>query len=111
MEWIDTHLWLIPFMPLAGVIIHIFFGRMIGGKAVGMLACVLVFISLCLSVWVFVRLLGLAPGERNILNVFLAWMHVGSFRVDWAFRADTLSAVMTIGGTCRLSVICPGSKA
>jgi len=96
MNWIDTHLWLIPAMPLIGVLTHIFLGSVIGRKAVGIIACLLVFISLCLSVWVFVRLLGMDPEHRHIMNHFLPWIHVGSFKVDWAFRADPISAVMVL---------------
>ena len=83
-------------MPLIGVVTHIFFGRVIGRKAVGILACVLVFISLCLSFWVFFRLLGMEPGQRHILDNFLPWIHVGKLKVAWAFRADTLSSVMAL---------------
>jgi len=96
MEWIDTHLWLIPLMPMIGVIIHIFFGRIVGKRLVGFLACGLVFISLLLSVGVLIRLMGLEPEQRVILDNFLPWIHIGSFQADWAFRADTLSAVMLL---------------
>ena len=96
MAWLDTHLWLIPLMPALGVLIHIFLGKLAGKRLVGVLACLLVFISFCLSVGVLFRLLGMEPAQRNILNNFLPWIHVGSFRADWAFRADTLSAVMLL---------------
>ena len=83
-------------MPLIGVIIHIFFGRVIGKKAVGILACALVFVSFCLSVAVLIRLIDLEPEQRSFVDSFLPWIYVGAFRVDWAFRADTLSSVMLL---------------
>ncbi len=96
MEWIDTHLWLIPLMPLLGVINHLFFKRAVGRRAVGIIGCIAVFISFCLGVWAFIRLLGMAPESRNLVDTFLPWIHVGSFKVNWAFRMDPLSSLMVL---------------
>ena len=96
MEWIDSHLWAIPLMPLLGVLVHIFLGGTLGKKLVGILACLLVFISFGLSLAVLLRLLGLPSENRHLLDNFLPWIRVGAFSADWAFRADTLSAVMLL---------------
>jgi len=99
MNWIDTHIWLIPLMPLIGAVVNMFFGRKMGAKAVGIFASALVFVSFCLSVAAFSRLAGIeevAGGKRQILNYLMPWIYVGNFQADWAFRVDPLSAVMIL---------------
>ena len=58
------NLWLVPVWPLLGFLANGFFGRRIGKRAVGMIACGSVGLSLLFSLLAVAELLALPHGAR-----------------------------------------------
>ncbi|MBP6822374.1 MAG: NADH-quinone oxidoreductase subunit L [Acidobacteria bacterium] len=86
----------ITLAPLIGAIINGLFGKRLGEKAVGAIACGTVAISASLSFGAFSKLLGTEPGTdgvRRIQDHFFTWISVGSFEADFAYLLDPLSGV------------------
>src|SRR4051812_20223851 len=72
-----------------------------GSKAAEVITTVFLFISMILA-WIAFATVGFGQDERvQIFN----WMTVGSLRVDWAVRVDTLTAVMLVVVTSISSVV------
>ena len=88
-------LWLVPVWPLLGFLANGFFGRRIGKRAVGMIACGSVGLSLLFSVTAAVQLLALPHGAR-VSQVVAYWIGSGNFQADWGLLLDPLSAVMIL---------------
>ena len=96
-------IWLIPLLPLVGVVINGFWGRRMSRQAVGWVACAVVFASLLLAVGAVVQLAQL-PAEERYHEVELGtWLPLGtvndagqSLHVAWGFSLDPLSAVMVL---------------
>ncbi len=84
----------IVFLPLIGAIVAGLFGRSIGSKAAEYLTCGFMVIAALLS-WIAFFQVALGDGETLQIQV-LQWMESGSLSVDWAFRIDTLTAVMLV---------------
>ena len=84
----------IVFLPLLGAIIAGFGGSSIGAKASEYVTCAFMTIAAILS-WVAFLSVGVGHGEGTTVDV-LRWMQVGSLDVNWAFRIDTLTAVMLV---------------
>ncbi len=85
---------LIVFLPLAGFLIAGLFGSQIGHKASEVLTSSLMVVAALLSWAVF---FGFWLGDTQAFTVEVArWINVGNFAVDWAFRVDTLTAVMLV---------------
>ena len=83
----------IVFLPLLGFLIAGLFGRVIGARASEIITTALLFISCALS-WVAFVQVGFGSGATRIQ--IATWMQSGGLQVDWAFRVDTLTAVMLI---------------
>ncbi|BBF92238.1 NADH-quinone oxidoreductase subunit L [Blastochloris tepida] len=83
----------IVFLPLLGCLIAGLFGRFIGARNSEVITTALVFVSAALS-WVAFFNVGYG-GETTRVMLF-TWVEVGSFKVDWALRIDTLTAVMLV---------------
>ncbi|MCU0732592.1 MAG: NADH-quinone oxidoreductase subunit L, partial [Hyphomonas sp.] len=83
----------IVFLPLLGFFIAGLFGRVIGARASEIITTALLFISCALS-WVAFVQVGFGSGATRIQ--IATWMQSGGLQVDWAFRVDTLTAVMLI---------------
>ena len=82
----------IVFLPLVGFLIAGLFGRMIGPRPSEIITTALLFVSAALS-WVASS--GRLRRGRCTVQV-AQWMSVGRPVVDWAFRIDTLTAVMLV---------------
>lgn len=85
--------WLV-FAPLLGLLLNLVFGNKWGEKWVGTVA------SLA-SGSAFVISLLLAYSVRQVhgqafIVTLSEWIHIGSLKLDWAFRADTLSTTMML---------------
>jgi NADH-quinone oxidoreductase subunit L len=91
---------LIPLLPLLGAFINLAFGRWLSKglahtvaiAAVG-LACVLAFAMVFGPLWHEFK--G-GNGGAGIEQIVYTWIEVGSFKVQLAFRLDTLSGVMIL---------------
>ena len=84
---------LIVFLPLIGFLIAGMFGRRIGDKASQLLTASLVSIAAILS-WMAFADIALA-GQKEHVHV-LNWVSSGTLNFSWAFKIDTLTAVMLI---------------
>ena len=84
----------IVFFPLIGALVAGLFGRAIGAKASEYLTCGLMVVAALLS-WVAFFQIVLGSGQMVQIDV-LRWMESGSLSINWAFRIDTLTAVMLV---------------
>ncbi|MGB3875403.1 MAG: NADH-quinone oxidoreductase subunit L [Shinella zoogloeoides] len=90
----DTIIKAIVFLPLIGFLIAGLGGNAIGAKASEYVTSGFMIIAAVLSWIVF---FDVAMGETEMIKVsVLTWIQSGSFDVEWAFRVDTLTAVMLV---------------
>jgi NADH-quinone oxidoreductase subunit L len=83
----------IVFLPLIGFLIAGLFGRLIGARGSEILTTSLLVVSAVLS-WIALFNVGFGSGTTRIQVA--TWLASGDLRVDWAFRIDTLTAVMLV---------------
>jgi len=83
----------IVFLPLIGFLIAGLFGRLIGARASEIVTTTLLLISAALS-WVAFFQVGFGHGTTRVQVA--TWLASADLRVDWAFRIDTLTAVMLV---------------
>jgi NADH-quinone oxidoreductase subunit L len=89
----DKYIWLIPFLPLAGFLIN-GFGRNIMSKGlIGFIGSFVILLSFGLSVAAFLQVK--STGVPINVSIF-DWFAVGSFKVQFAFLIDQLSALMLL---------------
>src|SRR5215213_1220514 len=84
---------LIVFLPLVGFLIAGCFGRWIGARASELITTALLFVACVLS-WIAFVSVGFGDGATRVQVA--QWMSVGDLQVDWAFRVDTLTAMMLV---------------
>ncbi|MFN0112716.1 MAG: NADH-quinone oxidoreductase subunit L [Blastocatellia bacterium] len=86
----------ITLAPLIGAIINGLFGKRLGEKVVGAIACGSVAVSAVLAFLSFNQLIH-APKDANdvrrITDHFFTWISVGNFHVDFAYLLDPLSGI------------------
>lgn len=79
-----------------------FWKKVIGGdeqtenRIVSFLGCGVIFISAILSSILFLRLLGLSPSDRQLVQELYLWIPSGDFSVSIEFLFDPLSCVMAL---------------
>ncbi|HEY8381673.1 MAG TPA: NADH-quinone oxidoreductase subunit L [Microvirga sp.] len=83
----------IVFLPLVGFLIAGLFGRILGPRPSEIVTTALLFVAAALS-WVAFFQVGFGSGATRVQVA--EWMSVGDLVVDWAFRIDTLTAVMLV---------------
>ncbi|WP_457093016.1 NADH-quinone oxidoreductase subunit L [Microvirga sp. P5_D2] len=84
----------IVFLPLVGFLIAGLFGRLIGHRPSEIITTALLFVCAVLS---WVSFISVGFGEEPMHRIQVAqWMSVGDLQVDWAFRIDTLTAMMLV---------------
>ena len=84
---------IIVFGPLLGFLIAGLFGRQLGARPSELITTGLLLLSALLS-WVAFVQVGYG---HEVLRVEVAnWLTSGALQVDWAFRIDTLTAVMLV---------------
>jgi NADH-quinone oxidoreductase subunit L len=103
--------WLIPLVPLVGVLINGLFGRrFLNERIIGVIACVAIFISLVIAVGAVWELAQMPPDQRHHEIVLYDWIPGGlaklgpdsvagetaRFNVEFGFLLDPLSAVMAL---------------
>lgn len=90
----NTIIQAIVFLPLIGFLIAGLFGTSIGAKASEYVTSGFMVIVVVLSWFVFFNV---ALGETEMIKVqVMRWIQSGSFDAEWAFRVDTLTAVMFV---------------
>lgn len=83
----------IVFAPLIGALIAGLFGRRIGHTMAQAVTTALLILSAVLSWFALVKVgFGHEVHEINIMR----WIDVGGFKANWAFKIDTLTAVMLV---------------
>jgi NADH-quinone oxidoreductase subunit L len=83
----------IVFLPLVGFLIAGLFGRVLGARASELVTTGLLIVSAVLS-WIAFIDVGYGSGATRVQVA--QWMVSGDLVVDWAFRIDTLTAVMLV---------------
>ena len=97
-----SKLWLIPLVPVVGVVINGLWGRRLSRRAVGWVACGTILVAFVLSVTAVVQLSGLPADARHAESSLGSWMPLGSLGdglsldLRWGFALDPLSAVMIL---------------
>ena len=91
-----NYIWLIPILPLVGFVINGFLGKRLPSWLVGLIAYGTVGLSFLVSILALFDLLGLPEGGRIYEQKLFAWITLGEFQADIAFRLDPLSAVMIL---------------
>ncbi len=83
----------IVFLPLVGFLIAGLFGRILGARPSELITTGLLMVAAVLS---WVAFFSVAYGDGATRIQVAQWMVSGDLVVDWAFRIDTLTAVMLI---------------
>ena len=91
----NSLLWLIPVIPGVGAAINGLFGKRLGKRLSGLLACGSVAASFLIALGFFFTVF-LAEGgaSARVEQSLFSW--IPSMGVDWAYRLDSLSMVMTL---------------
>lgn len=79
--------------PLVGAIILGVFGKRMGERAIGLIACSTVAVSAVLSFYLFFHHLHALEAGEKVHEYLFTWIDVGSFRSDFAFVLDSLSGI------------------
>ena len=85
---------LVVFLPLVAALIAGLGNRLIGNTPAKLVTTAALFVSAALSWTIFLQI-GLDHGAAYEVRI-LEWLTSGDLRVDWAFRVDTLTAVMLV---------------
>jgi NADH-quinone oxidoreductase subunit L len=84
----------ITLAPLIGALINGLFGKRLGERLVGIVACGSIAVSTVLAFFAFFTRLLVQPGEHRMYReVFFTWLSVGSFRADFGYLLDPLSGI------------------
>ncbi|MEZ0170566.1 NADH-quinone oxidoreductase subunit L [Microvirga sp. TS319] len=84
----------IVFLPLVGFLIAGLLGRVIGARPSEIITTALLAVAAVLS---WVSFIHVGFGDEPMIRVQIGqWMSVGDLQVDWAFRIDTLTAMMLV---------------
>jgi len=82
----------IPLIPLLGSVINLFWGRALGRKNAGAVACAAVGASFAIAFYVFWQL----PATGVFRDLVYTWIESGAFKANLAFQVDALTAVMLL---------------
>jgi NADH-quinone oxidoreductase subunit L len=83
----------IIFAPLLGAVILALFGKRMGERAIGLIACSTVAASAILSFLVFFQHRHQLEAGEKIFQYLFTWIRVGDFRADFSLLLDSLSAI------------------
>jgi len=96
---------LIPLFPLIGFLINgSWYGfvqtrpgaRKAGSTVPGLIATLAIFASFVVSLMLFLQLKDMPAESPSIEQLVLHWIQIGSFKLDIAFRVDSLSTLFTL---------------
>jgi NADH-quinone oxidoreductase subunit L len=79
--------------PLVGAAILGLFGRRMGERLIGLIACSTVAVSALLSFYLFFQHGSRLSGGDRVQEHLFTWISVGSFRADFSLLLDSLSAI------------------
>src|SRR6202012_836400 len=88
----DNYIWLIPFLPLAGFLINGLGRNAFSKGVISFIGSFVILLSFGLSVAAFLQVKSSGPINVSVFD----WFSVGSFRVQFAFLVDQLSALMLL---------------
>jgi NADH-quinone oxidoreductase subunit L len=80
-------------LPIAGLLLNLAFGRRLGERFAGLVACGAVGLAFVVSVLQAVALYGAPEGATVPIA---AWIEIGGLQVDWALQIDTLAVTMML---------------
>ncbi|MGX7725648.1 NADH-quinone oxidoreductase subunit L [Rhodococcus pyridinivorans] len=89
-SFLNSALWTIPALPLAGAFVLLLFGRR-SDRWGHLLGCAAAIASFVVGVVMFAGLRGLAASERLAQQTVFTWVPVGELQVDLGLRLDALS--------------------
>ena len=89
----DKYIWLIPLLPLAGFLINGLGRNTLSKGLIGFIGSFVVLLSFGLSVAAFLQVK--STGAAINVSIF-DWFSIGSFKVQFAFLIDQLSALMLL---------------
>ncbi|HEU0253210.1 MAG TPA: NADH-quinone oxidoreductase subunit L [Pyrinomonadaceae bacterium] len=88
---------LIIFAPLAGAVVNWFVGRRVRDERfIGVVACGAVGISTIVAFYLALMPGGALHSQTPVLDHIWTWLHVGSFRADFALAMDRLSGTYAL---------------
>ena len=91
--------WII-LLPLIGAAVNFLLGswiqRSLGKRVIGLIGCGVVLGAFAIALAGFVKMIGLEPEHRFMLDDLWVWMNIGGMKLDVAFWLDPLSMVMTL---------------
>jgi NADH-quinone oxidoreductase subunit L len=99
LAWIGAHYeWLPILLPLSGALVNGLFGRRLGRRAAGLLACATVGLAFVVAGTIYWGLALVSPELRvtSASNVLFSWITLGDFEIKASLLIDPLSSVMTL---------------
>jgi len=90
------YIWIIPALPLVGVILNLFLGYRLGRRFVHVVGSGVVGLAFLAAVAAWLALLDLPAAERHVVQNLFTWLPVGDLRVEAALLLDPLSTVMIL---------------
>jgi NADH-quinone oxidoreductase subunit L len=88
-----SFLWLIPVLPLLGVLFNASVGARVGRRLVGLVAPGVVGAAFGTTCYAWTQLLS-GPENSALVDRVYPWIQIGTLQLDVAFTFDPLSAVM-----------------
>ena len=80
-------------MPIAGLLLNLAFGRRLGERFTGLVACGAVGLAFVVSV---VQAVALSGSPEGATVPIAAWIEIGGLQVDWALQIDSLAVTMML---------------
>ena len=90
------HLWIIPFLPLAGAAINGLLGKRFSKALVNTIALGSTALAFAYALWVAYQFTGMPAGQIPYLEPHSTWIAAGDFSVTYGFYLDQLSLVMLL---------------
>lgn len=90
------YLWIIPVLPLLGVIANMLFGTRLKGHGAGWIASFVIGLSFALSLLLFYELLQYPVEQRLVEKAYFTWIAAGSFSAEIGIQIDSLSMIMIL---------------
>jgi NADH-quinone oxidoreductase subunit L len=91
---VESAVWVIPALPLVGVVLLLLFGKKLGDPWAGWLATLMMAGSFAAGLVTFAGLADRGEEERRFLFHLFDWVSVGGFSVGAGFLVDPLSLTM-----------------